>query len=128
MNPVASLRCSEPTTKGLLAAFNTDVFNFSAVRPVSNQNTHTNISIYFTLYAILGVVSFNKDVYSICSYQEMYFDWSALILSQSVTRANVKIACCFQDEKAQILETFIWQTMVSILHFQVNSIWFYTCQ
>ncbi|XP_076131748.1 5-hydroxytryptamine receptor 3C-like [Alosa pseudoharengus] len=71
VSPVVTLNCSAPTTQSLLAAFNTDVFIFSAVRPVNNQNTHTNISIYFTLYAILGV-----------------------------------------DEKAQILETFIWQTMI----------------
>lgn len=57
MGPVAPLNCSEPNTQSLLAAFKTDIFPFNAVRPVNQLTTPTNISIYFTLYAILGVVS-----------------------------------------------------------------------
>ncbi|KAL2090123.1 hypothetical protein ACEWY4_014811 [Coilia grayii] len=76
LNPVVTLNCSEPNTQSLLAAFNADIFPFSAVRPVNSLQTPTNISIYFTLYAILGV-----------------------------------------DEKAQILETFIWQAMTWRIEF-----------
>ncbi|XP_063058147.1 5-hydroxytryptamine receptor 3C-like [Engraulis encrasicolus] len=76
MGPVAPLNCSEPNTQSLLAAFKTDIFPFNAVRPVNQLTTPTNISIYFTLYAILGV-----------------------------------------DEKAQVLETFIWQAMTWRIEF-----------
>ena len=52
-----TLNCSEPTTGSLLTAFNESIFNMAAVRPVNNLNTPTNVSISFTLYGILGVVS-----------------------------------------------------------------------
>uniref|UniRef100_A0A3B5L216 Uncharacterized protein n=1 Tax=Xiphophorus couchianus TaxID=32473 RepID=A0A3B5L216_9TELE len=41
----------------LLAALS-PAFDMSAIRPVENQLTYTNISVYFTLYGILGVVYF----------------------------------------------------------------------
>ncbi|XP_042561285.1 5-hydroxytryptamine receptor 3A-like [Clupea harengus] len=50
-----ALNCSEPTTQSLLAAFNANIFNLIDVRPVNHLQTTTNISIYFTLFAILGV-------------------------------------------------------------------------
>lgn len=50
------VNCSEPTQPALLKAL-TPVFNMSAIRPVLNMSTCTNVSTYFTLYGILGVVS-----------------------------------------------------------------------
>ncbi|XP_017268771.1 5-hydroxytryptamine receptor 3A [Kryptolebias marmoratus] len=60
------VNCSKPDQQSLLAAL-TPVFNLSAIRPVLNPVTQTNVSVYFTLYGILGV-----------------------------------------DEKAQLLNTYIW--------------------
>nr|XP_046247897.1 5-hydroxytryptamine receptor 3A-like [Scatophagus argus] len=48
------VNCSEPNQPALLKAL-TPVFNLSAIRPVINMTTPTNVSIYFTLYGILGV-------------------------------------------------------------------------
>ncbi|XP_076135328.1 5-hydroxytryptamine receptor 3E-like [Alosa pseudoharengus] len=76
MNPVVTLNCSEPNTQSLLDAFNANIFNSTDARPVNNLQTPTNISLYFTLYAILGV-----------------------------------------DEKAQILKTFIWQSLTWRIEF-----------
>uniref|UniRef100_A0A3Q2TZU7 Neurotransmitter-gated ion-channel ligand-binding domain-containing protein n=1 Tax=Fundulus heteroclitus TaxID=8078 RepID=A0A3Q2TZU7_FUNHE len=39
----------------LLAAL-APAFDLSAIRPVENQRTYTNVSVYFTLYGILGVI------------------------------------------------------------------------
>ncbi|XP_041647336.1 5-hydroxytryptamine receptor 3E-like [Cheilinus undulatus] len=60
------VNCTEPNQPALLKALN-PVFNLSAIRPVMNLTTPTNIKTYFTMYGILGV-----------------------------------------DEKAQLLETYIW--------------------
>ncbi|XP_008289934.1 5-hydroxytryptamine receptor 3A-like [Stegastes partitus] len=60
------LNCSEPNQPALLKALG-PVFNLSAIRPVLNTSTTTNVRTFFTLYGILGV-----------------------------------------DEKAQLLNTFIW--------------------
>ncbi|XP_068599609.1 5-hydroxytryptamine receptor 3A [Brachionichthys hirsutus] len=46
--------CSEPNQPALLKAL-TPVFNLSAIRPVMNSATRTNVSTFFTLYGILGV-------------------------------------------------------------------------
>ncbi|XP_053734812.1 5-hydroxytryptamine receptor 3E-like isoform X2 [Synchiropus splendidus] len=46
--------CSAPDQPALLKALN-PVFNLSAIRPVWNMSTCTNVSVYFTLYGILGV-------------------------------------------------------------------------
>ncbi|XP_076581983.1 5-hydroxytryptamine receptor 3A-like [Chaetodon auriga] len=48
------VNCSEPNQPALLKAL-TPVFNLSAIRPVMNMTTSTNVSTYFTLYGILGV-------------------------------------------------------------------------
>ncbi|XP_069009004.1 5-hydroxytryptamine receptor 3A-like [Embiotoca jacksoni] len=50
----SNLTCSEPNQPALLHAL-TPVFNLSAIRPVQNITTCTTISMYFTLYGILGV-------------------------------------------------------------------------
>lgn len=52
-----TLNCSEPTSNSLMVAFNQSVFKLAAVRPVKNLSTVTNVSIAFTLFGILGVVS-----------------------------------------------------------------------
>uniref|UniRef100_A0A8C4E1B3 5-hydroxytryptamine receptor 3A n=1 Tax=Dicentrarchus labrax TaxID=13489 RepID=A0A8C4E1B3_DICLA len=48
------VNCSEPTQPALLEAL-TPIFNMSAIRPVVNMTTRTNVSTFFTLYGILGV-------------------------------------------------------------------------
>lgn len=50
------LNCSGPSQPQLLQAL-TPIFNLSAIRPVMNMTTSTNVSIYFILYGVLGVVS-----------------------------------------------------------------------
>ncbi|CAL8393568.1 unnamed protein product [Boreogadus saida] len=62
----APLNCSKPTPSGLLKALS-PVFKIQDVRPVRNLNDHTEVSVAFVLYGILGV-----------------------------------------DEKAQVLNTYIW--------------------
>ncbi|XP_032428180.1 5-hydroxytryptamine receptor 3C-like [Xiphophorus hellerii] len=48
------VNCSQPDQPRLLAALS-PAFDMSAIRPVENQLTYTNVSVYFTLYGILGV-------------------------------------------------------------------------
>ncbi|XP_030288243.1 5-hydroxytryptamine receptor 3A-like [Sparus aurata] len=48
------VNCSEPTQPALLKAL-APIFNLSAIRPVMNMTTPTNVSTFFTLYGILGV-------------------------------------------------------------------------
>lgn len=49
------LSCSEPNQLALLEALD-PVFELSAIRPVMQIKTSTNISTFFTLYGILDVV------------------------------------------------------------------------
>lgn len=49
------VNCSQSDQPSLLVALS-PAFNLRAIRPVENQQTYTNVSIYFTLYGILGVV------------------------------------------------------------------------
>ncbi|XP_029939279.1 5-hydroxytryptamine receptor 3A-like isoform X2 [Salarias fasciatus] len=51
---VINVNCSEPTQLALLKAL-TPLFNMTAIRPVVNSKTCTNVSIIFTIYGILGV-------------------------------------------------------------------------
>uniref|UniRef100_A0A3Q2D0Q2 Neurotransmitter-gated ion-channel ligand-binding domain-containing protein n=1 Tax=Cyprinodon variegatus TaxID=28743 RepID=A0A3Q2D0Q2_CYPVA len=53
----AKVNCSQPDQSSLFAALS-PAFNLKAIRPVENQSTYTNISVYFTLYGILGVIFF----------------------------------------------------------------------
>uniref|UniRef100_A0A672J4F9 5-hydroxytryptamine (serotonin) receptor 3A n=1 Tax=Salarias fasciatus TaxID=181472 RepID=A0A672J4F9_SALFA len=53
------LNCSEPDTPSLLEALR-PVFNLSAIRPVVYLSTATNVTLDFTLFGILGVVSDTK--------------------------------------------------------------------
>uniref|UniRef100_A0A3B5QFD0 5-hydroxytryptamine receptor 3A-like n=1 Tax=Xiphophorus maculatus TaxID=8083 RepID=A0A3B5QFD0_XIPMA len=48
---------SQPDHPSFLAALS-PAFDLSAIRPVENQKTCTNISVHFTLYGILGVIFF----------------------------------------------------------------------
>ncbi|XP_041861413.1 uncharacterized protein LOC121652605 [Melanotaenia boesemani] len=48
------INCSRPEQPSLLSAL-TPVFDLNAIRPVLDPMTYTNISVYFTLYGILGV-------------------------------------------------------------------------
>ncbi|XP_074523981.1 5-hydroxytryptamine receptor 3C-like [Halichoeres trimaculatus] len=78
------LNCTRPDPPSLLEALR-PVFNLSSIRPVMDTSTQTNITIHFVLVGILGVV---RD---------------------TVTN-NVFVT--FQDEKAQLLTTYIWQTLM----------------
>uniref|UniRef100_A0A3B4H3F7 5-hydroxytryptamine receptor 3A-like n=1 Tax=Pundamilia nyererei TaxID=303518 RepID=A0A3B4H3F7_9CICH len=69
------ISCSQPTQPALLEALS-PVFDLSDIRPVRNMSTCTNVTIFFTLYGILGVVcspirtshhiKCNKCVYRLC--------------------------------------------------------------
>lgn len=48
------INCSQPTQPALLEALS-PVFQMSDIRPVQKMTTCTNVSMYFTLYGILGV-------------------------------------------------------------------------
>uniref|UniRef100_A0A3Q2FW99 5-hydroxytryptamine receptor 3A-like n=1 Tax=Cyprinodon variegatus TaxID=28743 RepID=A0A3Q2FW99_CYPVA len=50
-----NVNCSKADQEGLLAALG-PVIDLKAIRPVVNQTTCSNITVYFTLYGILGVV------------------------------------------------------------------------
>lgn len=54
------VNCSEPNQPALLDALR-PIFNLSSIRPVMNMTTCTNISTYFTMYGILGVVCFSPQ-------------------------------------------------------------------
>uniref|UniRef100_A0A671QAK7 Uncharacterized protein n=1 Tax=Sinocyclocheilus anshuiensis TaxID=1608454 RepID=A0A671QAK7_9TELE len=56
-----TINCSEPTTDGLITALKENIFGKTEIRPVINLKTPTNISVSFTLYGILDVVSSNKS-------------------------------------------------------------------
>lgn len=57
MKPAWTINCSEPTTDALYSALKDSILDKSDVRPVLYPKTPTNISVSFTLYGILGVVS-----------------------------------------------------------------------
>ncbi|KAF3835207.1 hypothetical protein F7725_027765 [Dissostichus mawsoni] len=48
------INCSEPSQPALLEAL-APIFNLSAIRPVMNLTTRTNVNISFIMYGILGV-------------------------------------------------------------------------
>ncbi|KAK5931709.1 hypothetical protein CesoFtcFv8_000003 [Champsocephalus esox] len=48
------INCSEPSQPALLEAL-APIFNLSAIRPVMNLTTCTNVNIYFIMYEIIGV-------------------------------------------------------------------------
>ncbi|KAM4740047.1 5-hydroxytryptamine receptor 3A-like [Anableps anableps] len=65
------VNCSQPDQPSLLAALS-PAFDLSAIRPVENQRTYTNISVYFTLYGILGV---DEKSQLLITYIWLYYWW-----------------------------------------------------
>ncbi|XP_074492809.1 5-hydroxytryptamine receptor 3A-like [Sebastes fasciatus] len=65
------VNCSQPTQPALLEAL-TPVFNLSAIRPVMNMTTPTNVSIFFTLYGILGV---DEKAQLLSTYLWLHYWW-----------------------------------------------------
>ena len=53
------INCSEPSQPALLEAL-APIFNLSAIRPVMNLTTRTNVNMSFIMYGILGVVCFSS--------------------------------------------------------------------
>ncbi|XP_007542757.1 5-hydroxytryptamine receptor 3A-like [Poecilia formosa] len=67
------VNCSKPDQPSLLAALR-PVFDLRAIRPVMNQTTHTTITMYFTLYGILGV---DEKSQVLITYLWMHFWWTS---------------------------------------------------
>ncbi|XP_072295017.1 uncharacterized protein [Eucyclogobius newberryi] len=65
------VNCSEPTQPALLSALNS-VFNLNAIRPVMNMSTPTNVSMFFTMYGILGV---DEKAQLLMTYIWLSFQW-----------------------------------------------------
>ncbi len=61
MKSAETISCSEPTTDGLITALKKNIFGKTEIRPVIHLKTPTNISVSFTLYGILDVVSSNQS-------------------------------------------------------------------
>nr|XP_029501208.1 5-hydroxytryptamine receptor 3A-like [Oncorhynchus nerka] len=111
------VNCTNPNTISLLAALE-NVMKLYSIRPVMNLSTPTNISMYFTLYGILGVVRSSRTAWypfqlvhlrrhtiksiNVQSIENMVLLPLLCILQQKV------IHYFFQEEKAQLLYTYIW--------------------
>ncbi|MEQ2254549.1 hypothetical protein ILYODFUR_004809 [Ilyodon furcidens] len=67
----AEVNCSQPDQPSLLAALS-PAFDLRAIRPVEDQQTYTNISVYFTLYGILGV---DEKSQLLVTYIWLYYWW-----------------------------------------------------
>ncbi|XP_034439744.1 5-hydroxytryptamine receptor 3A-like isoform X1 [Hippoglossus hippoglossus] len=65
------VNCSQPNQPALLEAL-TPIFNLSAIRPVMNMTTCTNIKIFFTLYGILGV---DEKAQLLTTYLWLHYWW-----------------------------------------------------
>lgn len=95
------VNCSEPTQPALLKAL-APVFNMSAIRPVVNMTTCTNISTYFTLYGILGVVSSLNSTNTLCiiycmSILKLFFLQIYLAMLKknvSLSSRMKRLSCC----------------------------------
>ncbi|XP_035996636.1 5-hydroxytryptamine receptor 3A-like [Fundulus heteroclitus] len=73
----AEVNCSLPNQPSLLAAL-APAFDLSAIRPVENQRTYTNVSVYFTLYGILGV---DEKSQLLVTYIWLYYWWKNEFIS-----------------------------------------------
>ncbi|XP_017159855.1 5-hydroxytryptamine receptor 3C-like [Poecilia reticulata] len=71
------VNCSQPDQPSLLAALS-PAFDLSAIRPVENQLTYTNISVSFTLYGILGV---DEKSQLLITYIWTYYWWKNEFIS-----------------------------------------------
>ncbi|XP_070765028.1 5-hydroxytryptamine receptor 3A-like [Enoplosus armatus] len=65
------VNCSQPNQPALLEALN-PVFNLSAIRPVMDMTTRTNISTFFTMYGILGV---DEKTQLLMTYIWLHYWW-----------------------------------------------------
>lgn len=72
------LNCSEPTQPALLSALESAVFNLSAIRPVMSMGVATNVSVFFTLYGILGV---DEKAQLLITYLWLTFHWDNQFVS-----------------------------------------------
>lgn len=122
------LNCSEPSQPQLLQAL-TPIFNLSAIRPVMNMTTSTDVSVYFILYGVLGVVSPRNltkcdDLTVVWWHLNHKFHQSISVILHVlfwvfkipvVTSGHTVLSCLvFQDEKAQVLITYLWLHYVSV--------------
>ncbi|XP_015250244.1 PREDICTED: 5-hydroxytryptamine receptor 3A-like [Cyprinodon variegatus] len=73
----AKVNCSQPDQSSLFAALS-PAFNLKAIRPVENQSTYTNISVYFTLYGILGV---DEKSQLLVTYIWLFYWWKNEFIS-----------------------------------------------
>ncbi|XP_037106240.1 5-hydroxytryptamine receptor 3C-like [Syngnathus acus] len=92
--------CSRPDGPALLEALK-PVFDLRSIRPVTNTSTTTTVMIGFILLGILGVVR-DTDVHCKKAHNLYHFRPSS---------TQTKHIDFFQDEKAQILTTFIMQIL-----------------
>ncbi|XP_055020511.1 uncharacterized protein LOC110160023 isoform X2 [Boleophthalmus pectinirostris] len=69
---VLSLNCSEPTQLALFTALD-PVFKLNSIRPVKHMTTSTNVTIYFTMYGILGV---DEKAQLLMTYIWLSFWWN----------------------------------------------------
>ncbi|CAN9500976.1 unnamed protein product [Ophioblennius macclurei] len=69
---VINVNCSEPSQPALFKAL-APLFNMTAIRPVVNSKTVTNVSIVFTLYGILGV---DEKAQLLTTYIWLMYWWS----------------------------------------------------
>ncbi|KAM9848887.1 5-hydroxytryptamine receptor 3A-like [Aulostomus maculatus] len=65
------VNCSQPNQPALLEALN-PIFNLSAIRPVTNMSTQTNITLFFILYGVLGV---DEKAQLLTTYIWLHFWW-----------------------------------------------------
>nr|XP_029489431.1 5-hydroxytryptamine receptor 3A-like [Oncorhynchus nerka] len=72
------VNCTNPNTISLLAALE-NVMTLYSIRPVMNLSTPTNISMYFTLYGILGVEEkaqlLNTYIWLVKEWENEFFSW-----------------------------------------------------
>ncbi|KAM9504396.1 5-hydroxytryptamine receptor 3A-like [Salvelinus alpinus] len=72
------VNCTNPNTISLLAALE-NVMKLYSIRPVMNLSTPTNISMYFTLYGILGVEEkaqlLNTYIWLVKEWENEFFSW-----------------------------------------------------
>lgn len=113
LGSVEPLNCSEPTTKSLLNAMKEEVISYSEARPVISLKTPTNVSVDLTLYGILGVVSKSMEDY-IFYLKKITKLWHSNN-TNSTKNGYRYIYFPFQNEKSQVLETYLWVRTVRVI-------------
>nr|XP_019936208.1 PREDICTED: 5-hydroxytryptamine receptor 3E-like [Paralichthys olivaceus] len=71
------VNCSQPNQLALLEAL-TPIFSLSAIRPVTNMTTRTNINTSFILYGILGV---DEKAQLLTTYLWLHYCWMNELVS-----------------------------------------------